>query len=156
MNSVYLGVGAMAAGVAISLYTKVKDPEPVAVDVKITELVRYQDRVEVGLQWRNQRNCQFTSLSTMQGSSDFPDELRTPIDRQLGKPKGSRGKGAQATVDPWVFYRPKDVHAPEFIMTAWHKCGDRVVPSHMLSLDIRDWFPEVGDMALLPIFPTQE
>ena len=149
MSSIYLGVGALAAGVAISFYTKIKDPEPVAVDTKVVELLRYPDRVEVGLTWRNQRNCHFTSLSTMQGSADFPDELRAPIERKLGKPKGSRGIGSQATVDRWVFYRPADIFAPEFIMTSWHKCGTEIVPSKMLVIDIRDWFQEDPNAPLL-------
>ncbi len=142
MNALYLGAGGLLAGIAISLYTKTKDPEPVAVDVSVTSLVRHADRVEVGLTWYNQRECEFSSLSTMQGSYEYPDELRAPIERDLGKPKGPRGIGKQATVKPWVFYRPTEIYAPQFIMTAWHKCGAESVPSTMLVVDIRDWFPE--------------
>lgn len=142
MNSIYLGIGGVIAGVAISVYTSVKPPEPVAVDTKITSIERFDDRVEVMLTWYNQRNCEFSSLSTMQGSQKFPDALRSPIKRSLGPPKGPRGKGSQATVKPWVIYRPDTIHAPEFIMTAWHKCGAESVPSTMLVVDIRDWFPE--------------
>mgnify|MGYP000150331447 CR=1 FL=1 len=142
MNSIYMGVGGVLAGAAIALYTTLKDPEPVAVDAKIIAIEKFSDRVEVMLTWRNQRNCEFTSLSSMQGSHEYPDDLRTPVDRDLGKPKGPRGIGVQQTVNPWVFYRPETIHAPEFIMTAWHKCKGESVPSTMLVVDIRDWFPE--------------
>jgi hypothetical protein len=142
MNSLYLGVGGVIAGIAIGAYTSLKSPDPVAVSTEITAIERYDDRVEIMLTWYNQRNCEFSTLSTMQGSHEFPDALRTPIERSLGKPKGPRGKGNQATVKPWVFYRPETIHAPEFIMTAWHKCGAESVPSTMLVVDIRDWWPE--------------
>lgn len=143
MSTVYYGIGGAIAVMAIAAYNQTRAPAPVAENTQIVSIAKFTDRVEVMLEWDNVRDCEFTSLSTMQGSNDFPDELRTPIDRDLGPPKGPRGKGHQATVKPWVFYRPETIHAPDFIMTAWHRCGDTTVPSHMLVVPIRDWFPEV-------------
>jgi hypothetical protein len=138
---IQVGIGCALAAVAVMAHNH-SNPPPVAVDVQVLSAEKYPDRVEVMLTWYNQENCQFDTLSTMQGSYEYPDALRTPIDRDLGKPKGPRGKGKQATVKPWVFYRPATVHAPEFIMTAWHDCNGAAVPSTMLVVPIREWFPE--------------
>lgn len=142
MNSIYYGIGGILMAAGITAYTSVKTPDPVAVNAEIISLEKFDDRVEIMVAWENVRNCEFSSLSTMQGSFEFPDDLRTPISRQLGKPKGPRGIGRQQTVKPWIFYRPEVIHGPDFIMTAWHRCDDRAVPSTMLVEDMRVWFPQ--------------
>lgn len=115
---------------------------PVAVDV-VPKFIPAGPVTALHMKWRNQRECKFRELVAMQGSTRFPDQVRSPIKLNFGKPVGSRGAGGQATgPEGWSLERPAILTGPEIILTAWHRCGDRDIPSTMFVVPIDKVFPK--------------
>ena len=113
----------------------------VSVDVQV-RFEPQDDFTTLHMDWTNRRNCSFRELVAMQGSDQFPDQVRSPIVLDFGKPKGSRGIGHQETQPAgWMLHRPDIVTGPDVILVVWHRCGDRDVPSTMFVVPIETVFP---------------
>lgn len=138
-----LAVVALLLALAISApYSYDKwDSRAVVVNVSV-EFEPEGDQTRFWMKWRNRRECQFSELVAVQGSDEFPDELREPVRLSLGPPKGSRGIGTQQTdQEGWVLHRPGRVFGPDIIITAWHRCGGHSVRSTMVVAPIQEVFP---------------
>ncbi len=66
------------------------ESRPVSVDTVYKLTHTDEGYTLIDLEWVNQRNCRFKEVQALQGSVESEEQLRSPVEMDKNKPRGSK------------------------------------------------------------------